>query len=190
MTPAEFDAVTDYDDNYHYELIHGVLVVHAIPKPSERDPNEELGLMLRMYQRHHPQGKALDKTLPEEHVHLPHSRRRADRVIWAGLGRVPNPKKDLPAIVVEFVSEGKRDRDRDYIEKRDEYHKAGVREYWIIDRFRREITVFRFASKTGKAKEILVGEKETYESPLLPGFQLPLAQLLSAADDWKDYTYE
>jgi hypothetical protein len=30
MSP-EFDATVDFDDEYRYELVHGVLVVHAIP---------------------------------------------------------------------------------------------------------------------------------------------------------------
>ena len=64
-------------------------------------------------------------------------------MIWAGLGRAPNPRKDVPTIVVEFVSEGKRNRVRDYREKRAEYLAAGVREYWIIDRFRRTQTICR-----------------------------------------------
>jgi hypothetical protein len=47
MTPDEFDAITDYDDRYRYELIRGVLVVNPIPSEAEGDPNrqshEELG---------------------------------------------------------------------------------------------------------------------------------------------------
>ena len=54
------------------------------------------------------------------------NRRRADRVIWTGLGRVPDPEKDIPSIVVEFVSKRRRDALRDYEAKRDEYLAAGV----------------------------------------------------------------
>ena len=65
MTPAEFDAVEDYDDLYDYELIHGVLVVHAIPKEAEAGPNELLGYLLLKYQEEHQLGKSLDDTLPD-----------------------------------------------------------------------------------------------------------------------------
>jgi hypothetical protein len=32
----------------------------------------------------------------------------------------------------------------------------------------------------------VVREKDVYRTPLLPGFELPLAQLLALADDWDE----
>jgi Uma2 family endonuclease len=183
MTPEEFDAVEEYDDLYFYELINGVLVVTPLPLEAEADPNEELGRLLRNYQEDHPQGSALDKTLQERIVRTRTNRRRGDRVIWAGLGRVPNPRVDPPTIIVEFVSRARRDRRRDYVEKRREYLELGVAEYWIIDRFRRSMTVVQ--NLPSGAVERVVGENETYQSPLLPGFELPLARLLGLADQWQ-----
>jgi Uma2 family endonuclease len=182
MTPKEFDAVTDYDDLFVYELIHGVLIVSPIPGESERDPNEELGFLLRNHQYNHPQGSILDKTLSEQYIALPDSRRRADRVIWLGLGRVPDPRNDVPSIVVEFVSKRKRDRVRDYEEKRREYRAIGVSEYWVIDRFDNTMTVFKKTSTS--ATGTVIKADETYRTPLLPGFELPLRQLLNVAADW------
>jgi Uma2 family endonuclease len=115
----------------------------------------------------------------EQYVRTLDSRRRADRLIWAGLGRLPKVKGDVPTIVVEFVSAGKRNRQRDYVEKREEYLTLGVREYWIVDRFRRTLTVCR----SGQEDQV-VPESETYRTPLLPGFELVLAPLLAAADLW------
>jgi Uma2 family endonuclease len=184
MTPEEFDAATDFDELYCYELIHGVLIVSPPPAESERDPNEELGHILRAYKSDHPAGSALDKTLSEQYVHLTESRRRADRVIWAGLGRVPDSKTDVPAIVAEFVSRRHRDRVRDYEEKRREYRAVGVREYWIIDRFQRIMTVFRGQPGPGEPAEQVIKENEVYRTAILTGFELPLARLLKVADDW------
>jgi Uma2 family endonuclease len=114
---------------------------------------------------------------------LPNSRRRADRVIWLGLGRVPNPQNDVPAIAGEFVSNRQRDRVRDYEEKRRDYRAIGILEYWVIDRFDHTMTVF----KNGPAKEteLVIKANETYRTPLLPGFELPLSQLLKVAADWE-----
>jgi Uma2 family endonuclease len=183
MTPEEFDDAEIGDEFYNYELIHGVLVVSPPPLEAERDPNEELGYLLRAYREHHPKGAALDKTLPEQTVPSTGNRRRADRLIWAGLGRVPNPRVDVPTIIAEFVSKGRRDRQRDYVEKRSEYMALQVAEYWIIDRFRRIMTVV-VNSPAGSTEQV-IGENEVYRTPLLPGFELPLARLFALADQWK-----
>jgi len=181
MTPEEFDAIEEYDELYRYELIDGVLIVTPIPSEAEADPNETLGHWLRKYQDEHPD-TTLDLTLSERYVHLKNSRRRADRSVWAGLGRRPDTKKDVPTITIEFVSPGKRDRYRDYIEKRQEYLGIGIKEYWVIDRFRRTMTVY--TGTPDDPHERVVTENETYATDLLPGFELPLAKLLAAADQW------
>ena len=182
LSVQEFDAVTDYNELYTYELLHGVLVVNPIPSPQERGPNEELARLLREYRDNHPQGTSLDDTLSEEYVRTTQSRRRADRVIWTGLGRQPDPALDPPSIVVEFVSAGRQNWQRDYIEKRDEYLALGVSEYWVVDRFRRVLTVF--SKRPSDVEEKVIREQETYRSALLPGFELPLGRLLAAADRW------
>jgi len=185
MTSAEFDAADiDRDDPHRYELVHGVLVVNPSPLPEERDPNQELGYLLRRHTEDHPQGSALDATLNVHTVAIGDNRRRADRVIWAGLSRLPDPADDLPTIVVEFVSQGRRNWRRDYEEKRDDYLAAGVAEYWVIDRFRRSMTVFRRRDDQG-VEEQVVAENDVYRPPLLPGFELPLARLLVSADRWR-----
>jgi Uma2 family endonuclease len=179
LSPEEFDAVVDWDPAYRYELIRGVVIVNPIPLESEADLNEELGRWLRNWQSEHPQGKVLDKTLPERYVYLGDgSRRRADRLLWIGLGRRPRPRVDMPAVVIEFVSKRKRDWRRDYVDKRREYLERGVLQYWVIDRFRREMTVYT-AETTRTLKE-----HETYTTDLLPGFELPHARLFAVAGDW------
>jgi Uma2 family endonuclease len=81
MTPIEFDDADyeDFDPAWDYELINGVLVVSPIPLRQETDPNEELGYLLRSFQESHPQGKAIDKTLPEQYIRSGRNRRKADR---------------------------------------------------------------------------------------------------------------
>ena len=183
MSREEFDALTNVDDRYRYELVHGVLVVSPPPAAAERGPNDELGRLLLNYKYDHPQGSHLDETLPEHEIRPDQDVRRADRVIWAGLGRMPDPVKDLPTIAVEFVSRGKRDWLRDYDQKRREYLAAGVLEYWIIDRFRRTMTVHRNPLRL--PAEQVVTEAGVYQTDLLPGFELPMARLLAMADKWK-----
>jgi Uma2 family endonuclease len=180
MSPEEFDAIEEYDEDYHYELIHGVLVVTPIPLAEETGPNQLLGHLLFDYQQNHPQGAHLSDTLPQQYIRTSTGRRLADRVIWCGLGRMSNPRRDVPSIAVEFVSAGRRNRKRDYVDKRQDYCEAGVKEYWIIDRFQRTLTVIQ--NLPAGQQEQVVAEHETYQSLLLPGFVVPLARLIADAD--------
>jgi Uma2 family endonuclease len=183
MSPAEFEAVRDWDQQYRYELIHGVVVVSPAVSIGEADPNEDLGYLLRAYQETHPAGKVLDLTVYERDVYVSENIRRCDRALWVGLGREPDLRKDVPAIVVEFVSEGRRNMLRDYVEKRSEYLAGGVKEYWVINRFTRLMHVF--TPPLDENREQVVQESETYTTPLLPGFELPLGRLLAKANRWE-----
>ena len=55
MTLEEFMEV-EVEEGYRYELLHGVLVVSPWPLENERDPNDELGYLLRAYHNTHPEG--------------------------------------------------------------------------------------------------------------------------------------
>jgi len=183
MSPEEFDAIEEYDEGYRYELVRGVLVVTPVPLEEEAGHNDSLGYLMLDYRKKHPLGRSLDATLPERYIRTAEGRRRADRVAWAGLGRQPNPKVDVPTIAVEFVSGGKRDWTRDYVAKRREYLDAGVVEYWIFDRFRRTLTVYR---NPPAVETTVLAETGIYQTPLLPGFELSIAEVLQAADAWRD----
>ncbi|MFO0889227.1 MAG: Uma2 family endonuclease [Isosphaeraceae bacterium] len=183
MTPEEFDALppSRFARGYRYEVINGVLVVSPPQGPGERGPNDFLGYLLNQYREGQKEGSIIDDTLPEQTVAAT-DRRRADRVIWTGLGRKPDELDDVPSIVIEFVSQKRRDALRDYEEKRNEYLAAGVKEYWIIDRFRRIMTVYR-KGMTGPTFDV-VNEGQGYETELLRGLSLPLGRILARADDW------
>ena len=186
MTLDQFDEA-EYEEGWRYELINGVLIVSPPPLEEERDANEDLGYLLRRYQEDHPQGSALDLTLPEQNVRMRVQSRRPDRAIWTGLGRRPvtrGPvsKRDKPTILVEFPSRKKSDKEPDYEIKRDEYREFGVLEYWIIDRFLRSMTVWSLVEEEWTEQTFV--EPAVYESPLLPGFQLDLKRLFAVSDKY------
>lgn len=182
MTPEEFDAA-DFDPPFRYELLQGVLVVSPPPLLNERDPNDELAYWLRAYQRDHPEGHHLDLTAAQHELRIGPQRRTADRVIWCGLGRLPRPDEP-PQIVLEMVSAGRRNREQDYEEKLREYPTIGVREYLVFDRFQTKLTVYLF--QVGKARKKVLGRKDVYTTPLLPGLELPLGPLFDLANRWGD----
>ncbi|HEY3965397.1 MAG TPA: Uma2 family endonuclease [Planctomycetaceae bacterium] len=180
MTPEEFDAISECDELYSYELINGVLIVSPFASRHERGLNDALSQMLRNYADLHP---GVLETVFEEYIRVKNGRRRADRVIWVGMGHPPDPERDVPTIVIEFVSQRRRDWIRDYIEKKEEYLSLGVVEYWVISRFDRTLTVFT-SGKTG-IEERVVTEHEIFNTSLLPGFDLPLDKLLPSQEQRK-----
>ncbi len=177
MTPEEFDAAADWDENYRYELIHGVLLVLPLRSAAVRSANDELGRLIRGYSEEHPDGHVVDDTLYSQTLRLVADRRIADRVVWIGLARTPDPERDIPAIVIEFLSRRFRDRKRDHIVKRQEYAAIGVDEYWVVDRFGRKMTVY---FRSGEVLELTA--TDIYRTKLLPGFELPLARLFAKSD--------
>jgi hypothetical protein len=68
-----------------------------------------------------------------------------------------------------------------YIEKRNEYSRWASPSI-VIDR-RSVLTVCR--PPVEAKNESVIAEGETYRTDLLPGFELPLARLLAAADYWR-----
>jgi Uma2 family endonuclease len=188
MTLDEFETA-EFEEGFRYELIHGVLVVTPPPAEGERDVNEELGHWLRTYQDSHPQGGCLDLTLSEQNIRTKDQNRRCDRALWIGLGRTPRlrgrwERRDVPAILVEFPSSRPADQRRDYDEKKNEYRDIGVKEYWIIDRFSHTMTVWHWRGKRW-AKKVVRGAAR-YETPLLPGFEMPLKGLWKVSDKYDE----
>jgi Uma2 family endonuclease len=84
----------------------------------------------------------------------------------------------IPHIVAEVVS--RRDEERDYVEKREEYLTAGVTEYWILDPTPRTLLVLRRAGNFWQ--EFLVKEDATYRTLLLPGLEVRPEELFGPAE--------
>lgn len=83
----------------------------------------------------------------------------------------------MPHIVVEVVSPG--GEDRDYVEKREEYLRVGVREYWILDAEQRRMHVLVRAGDVWE--ESIVAEADVYRTELLPGLEVRPSELLGHA---------
>jgi Uma2 family endonuclease len=87
-------------------------------------------------------------------------------VVWAGLGHLPAPN-ETPTIIIELVSKGKSNQERDYVAKRAEYREISVKDYWFIDRFAKQVTVSLFAED--RDREFVFSADQTYASTLLAG---------------------
>lgn len=84
-----------------------------------------------------------------------------------------------PALVVEVVSPGKANRDRDYRYKRSEYAARGISEYWIVDPQERKVTVLLLDN--GLYQENVYQNDELVNSQLLTQLQLTASQVFGAS---------
>lgn len=92
---------------------------------------------------------------------------------------------DLPApqLVIEVVSPGKPgsdNYDRDYIEKREEYAKRSVPEFWLIDTARAMVLVLTLVGSTYNAAEFRGSDR--IQSPQFNQLDLTAQQILSAGE--------
>ena len=104
---------------------------------------------------------------------------RPERVKHA---RRPTEGADL---VMEVVSEGTENRERDLVKKRADYARAGIAEYWIIDPERQRVTVLTLDGNDYRVHGEF-GRGDTATSLLLPEFTVPVEEAFAAAEAVED----
>lgn len=82
-----------------------------------------------------------------------------------------------PVLVVEIVSPGKVNRDRDYKEKRAQYEGRDIPEYWLLDPSQEIVTVLTLRDDTYQGAVFRGGERIV--SFAFPGFSLTAEQVLN-----------
>src|SRR5947209_9750599 len=174
-TEADLIRIQTHQDR-HCELVDGVLVEKAMGYP-ESCLTGDLHFALRLYLQDNDRGYLV---LPDGATRL-----------WKGLVRIPDlsfvawdklPTKEFPAtpiaevvpnLAVEVLSEGNTRGEME--RKRKEYFLAGVELLWIVDPFRRTVTVY-----TAPDHGTTLDEQETLDGgTVLPGFSLALRQLFA-----------
>jgi Uma2 family endonuclease len=96
-------------------------------------------------------------------------------VVWVSQERLAQIEDEAghltgaPELVVEVLSPGKQNEFRDKEAKLKLYSVQGVREYWIVDRFTKQVEVYRREKAQLVLVATLLGDDEI-TSPLLPGF--------------------
>lgn len=82
-----------------------------------------------------------------------------------------------PILVIEIVSPGVENRDRDYRYKRTEYAARGITEYWIIDPEVEQITLCLWVN--GQYEDTVYVGDAAIVSTVVPSFNLSPAQILA-----------
>ena len=83
---------------------------------------------------------------------------------------------DFPELIVEVLSSGEKNIYRDKQAKLKLYSQGGVQEYWIVDRFRKELEIYRQEKGQLMLVETLT-DRDLATSPLLPNFSLSIAEI-------------
>jgi Uma2 family endonuclease len=180
MTLEEF-VEAEFEDGWRYELARGVVDVNEIAGPWHGRIVDRVARLFIHYDEQYPGRINYRAGSGECRMRLPGmvSDRHPDQAIYLD----PEPSgpgvwtKWVPHIVVEVVSPG--GEQRDFGEKREEYLRVGVREYWILDAIGRRMHVLVRAGDTWE--ETIVPETGIYHTVFLPGLEVRPAELFGPA---------
>jgi Uma2 family endonuclease len=84
-------------------------------------------------------------------------------------------------LVMEVPSRGRKNRERDLQIKREEYARAKIPEYWIVDPETKTITVLTLSGKTYKVHGVFKSGEEA-ASKLLKGFKVAVSDVFGAGE--------
>lgn len=186
-----FEEYLAYDDgtDTRYELVNGVLVAMGAESPLNLDiamflvtiflqvvPRTQIGIKNLI---------AVDSAKvtarePDLTVHSEASKRAISQEKQAFL----QPDMPVPLLVVEVVSPGEPGSDnynRDYIDKRQEYTKRGIPEFWLIDPTRAVVLVLTLVGSSYEAAEFRGGDQ--IQSLTFRAINLTAHQVLTAGED-------
>lgn len=186
LTLEEYLAYDDGTDS-RYELVDGKLV----NMPPESDRNNLIALYLlgeflkiipiRLI-RH--KDTEIVVTGNRTRVRMPDLLVLTEELLAAIGGRRATITADMPspALVVEVVSPGKANEDRDYRYKRSEYAARGILEYWIVDPQNSKITILSLVD--GLYEESIFESEQTIASKVVPQFSQTAADILCISENF------
>ena len=177
-TIRDLEVMPDDGGGKRYEIIDGLLIVTRAPRFRHQDVASNIHFELMAWSRRTNLGKAvqapgvvfseIDAVIPD--------------VVWASHGRIESGLDAAehfviaPELVVEVLSEGTRDQQRDREIKRKLYSLYGVEEYWIANWQMSILEVYRRQDDQLELVVRLSGEDRLI-SPLLPGFECAIASI-------------
>jgi Uma2 family endonuclease len=178
FTSADIEVMPD--DGKRYEVIDGELYVSKQPGWSHQMVCTILASELHVWSREtgagHVNGAPGLIFAEDDDV--------APDLVWLSTARLATALAadgklhSAPELVVEVLSPGPSNQRRDREAKLTLYSRRGVAEYWIVDWQRRQVEVHRRENLQLHPFATL-READSLESPLLPGFALPLARVFA-----------
>lgn len=177
LTVADLDLMPD--DGNRYELFEGVIFVSRAPSLTHQRVLANVIAIYRAYLDKNPIGEILPTPgviFDEYNGVIPDAVFiSSEQVRNIGSGERIN---EAPEIVIEIVSPGKENAQRDRVMKRQVYGRHGVKEYWIADPETRSLEIYRLDKRTLKLVATLKDEDEV-TSPVLPGFDYKVGRFFA-----------
>lgn len=154
-----------------YEIIDGELFVTTQPHTNHQKAVHKIGFQLELW----IQAGGSGQIIPAPGLIYAADRAVAPDLVWCSTERsalavgADGKLHASPELVVELLSPGKTNEDRDRELKLKLYSRQGVDEYWIVDWCTTTIEVYRRDdADLTLAQTLQAGD--TIGSPLLPGF--------------------
>ncbi len=175
LTSEEFaDAI--YEEPWRYERQRGRLIVMPPDGAGHVMTTSPWLNRLIVFRMAHPE--IVQEVVPSAWVRVDDG---TDRIGDIGVYLAHDPPTlnipdQVPELMFEIVSPGRTSRQRDYVKKRAEYHKLGVLESVVVDRFKKQVTVLTHTPEGYREQVLTAGD--IYDSPLLPGLAIALDEVL------------
>ncbi len=174
---TEADYLSFETSNFPVELVDGCLEFLPMPTRSHQRLLRYLLGLLEPAVKRTSLGEILFAPCPIRIA--PNRLREPDLFVVKQSENDPPDAADVQWIL-EIVSPGTKNRERDLVDKRLDYARAKVREYWIVDPEEQQITVLCLKGKSYRVHgEFAPGSTAT--SVLLPEFVIDVAEMFSTA---------
>ena len=179
-TEDDYLALEANSGNWMIELVDGRLEFPTMPNMIHQDIVKFLFALLDALVTDLKVGSVYFSPLP---VRLFRGTFREPDIAFLKSHRIKDKTKPPEGadLVMEVVSPGKDARQRDLKDKRADYAKAKIPEYWIVDPETRTITVLTLSGRAYKVHgEFKAGEQAA--SKLLKGFKVAVTEVFAAGD--------
>ena len=166
------------NESVNYEIINGELFVTRSPHRL----HQRVCVKLARYLDAWSENSGLGETIIAPGVIFSDFDSVIPDVVWLSQEKLANIEDDAghllgaPELVIEVLSPGNKNEIRDRETKLKLYSLHGVREYWICDRFNKQVSIYR-RENTRLVLVTTLLEDELVESPLLPGFSCLVGNL-------------
>jgi Uma2 family endonuclease len=174
-TVADLELLPQNEGTY-YEVIEGELFVTRLPHRRHQQVGGNIYQELNIWS----QASGLGEAIPSPGIIFSEADSVIPDVVWVSKERLAEIEDEAghlnaaPELMVEVLSPGQKNIERDRLVKLQLYSRTGVQEYWIVDRFSQQVEVYRRRGERLILAVTLSGNDEL-TSPLLPGFRCAIS---------------